>query len=202
MNSLVKDLKIIEKFRKDTRGVFFLSDLLVMLPSENIDLFYRRLRNLEREKIIKRFARGIYVTENFDLAVASQKLCADSYISFEAVLARNLVIGTVPKNTIRAVKIGKKREYKFENFTVSQLGVSKHLFFGFENKDGVNIATREKAVLDTLYFYNKGVTFYFDIYSDMNLEFIDMKVLNEYLARYKNPKFVKFVENILKGYNL
>ncbi len=198
MNNILKDLKIIEEFNQDMRGVFTLSDIKAIFPTEDINILYRRLASLEASKIIKRFTREIYVTEHFDLTVVSQKLCANSYISFEAVLARDMIIGTIPNNTIRAIKIGKKREYKFEKFTVTQLGVSNKLFFGFENRSGVNFATKEKAVLDTLYFYNKGLAFYFDIYSDMNLEFIDKKVLNKYLSEYKNPKFVKFVENFLK----
>lgn len=202
MNKLLKDLKIIEKFSQDMRGVFMLSDLKAMFPTENVIIFYRRLAHLEDSNIIKRFTRGIYITEGFDPAVLSQKICANSYISFETVLARELIIGTVPANTIRAVKLGKKKEYKHENFTVTHVGVAKDLFFGFENKDGVNFATKEKAVLDTLYFYSKGLSFYFDIYSDMNLELIDKKVLNGYLTRYKNPKFIKFVENFFKEQNL
>ena len=198
MNTLLKDVKTIENFSHDMRGVFTLSDIKVIFPVENITTFYRRIANLEASKVIKRFTRGIYVTKNFDFSVASQKICANSYISFETVLARELVIGTVPRNMIRAVKLGKKREYKLESFIITQLGVSKNLFYGFENRNGVNFATKEKAVLDTLYFYNKGYAFYFDIYSDMNVDIIDKKLLKEYLTRYNNPKFIKFVENFLE----
>lgn len=199
MNKMVEDLKTIEKFSPDMGGVFTLSDIKSLFSFKDINSFYRRLASFEASKVVQRFTRGIYVAERFDLAVASQKICQSSYISFETVLARHLIIGTIPTNTIRAVKIGKKREYKFQNYAISHLGVSKHLFFGFEKINGVNYATKEKALLDTLYFYNKGLPFYFDIYSDIDLSSIDKKTIKKHLAAYKNPKFVKFVKSFLKG---
>lgn len=202
MNNLLKDIEIVRKFSQELRGVFTLSDLKAMFPVENAVMFYRRLARLESSEIIQRFSRGIYVTEGLDLAVLSQKICANSYVSFETVLARELVIGTVPANMIRAVKLGNSRTYRSDKFSIVQLKIAEDLFFGFENENGVNFATKEKAVVDVLYYYNKGLKFYFDVYSDMNLELIDIKKINEYLARYKNPKFVKFAENIFKGYGL
>lgn len=191
---MISNVNIIEGFQEDMRGVFTLSDLKGILPCRHANTFYRAVTNLEENKIIFRFARGIYVTERFELPVVSQKICPASYISLEYVLARSMIIGTVPRREIKAIKIGKRREYRSDMGTVLHLGVAKHLYFGFETKEGVNLADKEKAFLDTLYFYCKGQRFYFDIYSDMNMRPLDMKKVKKYLTRYKNPRFIKFVE--------
>ncbi|MBF0106652.1 MAG: type IV toxin-antitoxin system AbiEi family antitoxin domain-containing protein [Deltaproteobacteria bacterium] len=193
-------MQIIEKFQEDTQGVFSVSDLKGMLPSKHLNSFYRRVVNLEKAGIIERFTRGIYVTtKGFNLSVVSQKIHPKSYISFESILAQHLIIGTVPKREVKAVKVGKKRDYKTLNGRVLHLGVTPCLFFGFETIKGLNFATKEKALLDTLYFYNKGMSFYFDIYSDIDLSVIDRDILIGYLAQYKNPRFVKFVTEYIKG---
>jgi len=199
MNTLVQDMQIIEKFQNIVRGVFTLSDLKGMLSSKQLNSFYRRVVNLEKSGVIKRFTRGIYVTKEFDLSVVSQKIYPKSYISFENILAQHLMIGTVPKREVKAIKVGKRRDYKTLNGRVLHLGVDPRLFFGFETINGLNFATKEKALLDTLYFYNKGMSFYFDIYSDIDLSGIDRKTMFSYLAKYKNPKFVKFVTQYIKG---
>lgn len=199
MGDYIEDIRIIEKFRKDMRGVFTLSDLKAMFPSRHVVVFYRKIAALEKAKILRRFARGLYVTEEFDICAVSQKICPESYISFETVLARDALIGTVPERMVRGVKVGKRRMYRSETGIVEHLGVAEHLYFGFETIDGINFATREKALLDTLYFHNRGTRFYFDIYSDVNLSIIDLGAINKFLTRYKNPKFIKFATQYLKG---
>ncbi|MFH1654958.1 MAG: hypothetical protein ABIE74_13035 [Pseudomonadota bacterium] len=202
MKKIVEHIEIIDKFKDDMCGVFTLGDLKSIFPSKDFKTFYRRIADLEKLKILKRFTRGIYVTKDFDPNVLSQKLCERSYISFETILAKHLMIGTIPKNQIRAVKIGKKREYKFQNLTIVHIGVSEHLYFGYETINGVNFATKEKALLDTLYFYNKGLVFYFDIYSDIDLRSIDRNIIEEYLKKYKNPKFISFVNKYFEDNKL
>lgn len=198
MKNILEQVKIVEKFNENMRGVFTLSDLKAMFSFKNPILFYRCLANLEKAKVINRVSRGLYVADNFDPNALSQKICEQSYISFETVLAKNLIIGTLPKNQIKAIKIGKKREYKYQNLTITHYGVCEHLYFGYETIDGINYATKEKALLDTLYFYSKALKFYFDIYSDINLGCIDKNIVYKYLSNYKNPKFVKFVKKYLE----
>lgn len=198
MNNLIINAEIIKKYSEGLGGVFNVVDLKGLFPLLPSNVFYRRVADLERSCVLKRFVRGIYITENSDVSVLSQKLCPESYISFEAALARHLMIGTVPRRELKAVKIGKKRKYISDDLTIVHFGISRDLFFGYETTDGVNFATKEKALLDVLYFYTKGIAYYFDIYSDIDLKKINLTKFKEYLSKYKNPKFVRFVENYLK----
>jgi len=200
MKTLIDDINKIKQFGKDMKGVFTLPDLRNIFPSNKINIFYRRIKALEREKILKRFVRKIYTTENFDLKMISHKINPASYISFETVLSETLIIGTIPINEIKSVKLGKKREYISEQGRIIHLSISKHLYFGFRKQEGINIATKEKAFLDTLYFYVKGMKYYFDIYSDMDIKKLNKNLIEEYLKKYKNPKFITFIRSYLNDY--
>jgi hypothetical protein len=70
----------------------------------------------------------------------------------------------MPKHRLIAVKLGKTSTYANKEYTVNHLGITNSLFKGFKNVNGVNVATPEKAFIDTLYFYKKGFKFSFDIY--------------------------------------
>ena len=154
---------------------------------------------MEEASIIKLFCRGFYVTSDFDMLVLSQRICADSYVSFGSVLAKNLIIGSIPKYRIQAVKKGQSRSYQNAEYRIEHFGITPELFTGYENIKGVNIATPEKAFLDVLYYYQKGMKFSFDIYTDIDYDALDRKKIKQYLALYKNKKFVSFVNGVLNG---
>lgn len=198
MNNGILNAELIRKYSPSLGGVFSLSDLKGLFPLLPQNVFYRRMTILEKAGILKRFTRGIYLAENFNISVLSQKISPESYVSFETVLAKNMIIGTLPARELKAVKVGKKRKYVSNDFSIVHFGIERKLFFGFETVDGINFATKEKALLDTLYFHIRGVRFYFDIYSDIDLEKIDTNIIKKYLSKYKNPKFVKFVKGYLK----
>ena len=80
---------------------------------------------------------------------------------------------------------------------VEHVGIASRLSFGCKPADGVRYANTEKAVLDVLYFHLRGRRYGFDIYSDINLRKLDMDRMNEYLRRYRNPKFVAFARRVL-----
>ncbi|MBN1524255.1 MAG: hypothetical protein JW904_07235 [Spirochaetales bacterium] len=193
MNTLFKDAGIIEKFSEDVQGVFTLTDMKSIFPLTDPVTFYRKIKSLKNAGVLSRAVKGIYITENFDLKTLSQKIHPESYLSFETVLAKALIIGTIPSRQIKAVKTGKKREYSIGENRIIHVGISKQLYFGFEKINGIKIAVKEKAFLDTLYFYLKGHIFYFDIYSDLDTSKLDMRIIEKYLGQYSNPKFKKFV---------
>ena len=71
--------------------------------------------------------------------------------------------------------------------------------FGIEFESGVRRANAEKAYLDTLYFYQKGHRFSFDVFGDIDIRGLDRRRMSTYLKHYHNPKFVRFVENCLNA---
>lgn len=189
--------KLIQKHSANHLGVFTITDLRNLFSPSDQTSLYRYIRILEAENIIKKYINGIYITPNFRLDAVSQKICEKSYISFGNVLAKNLLIGSIPKHKIYSVKIGKTKTYKNKEGDITHWGISKDLFFGYQIIDGIKYADKEKAFLDTLYFYQKGKKFSFNIYHDINFDLLDINKVNQYLKKYKNPKYISFVKGVL-----
>ncbi len=197
MNNLYELNKLIEKYSSDLRGVFSISDLKNLFNDFNDISFYRKIKKLETNKILTRFVRGFYVDQNFDIEVLSSRINEDSYISFANILAKELLIGSIPKYTLSCVKLGRKRSYTHDGYKINYLSISPQLYFGYYNKNAIFYAQKEKALLDTLYYYQKGRRFSFNLFTDINYRLLDLNLLNEYLKKYNNPKFISFVEGLI-----
>lgn len=178
-------------------GVFSKADLQSTLGEPHPTAFIRRVNKLIEQGGIERFCRGWYVVEPFELAVLSQRIAPDSYISFGTALAETGIIGTKAGTRIIAAKTGTARKYQMDRYSIEHVTLNESLHFGITNMSGVNYADAEKAVLDTLYFHLRGRKFAFDIYSDLDWSRIKLKKVRGYLRRYKNPKFIAFVEGMI-----
>ncbi len=194
----IRDAELVRNFSGKLGGVFTISDLSNMFGQAHKTALYRRIRRLESLNILTRFSRGVYVSKDFNPEILSQRLAPESYISFGNALADARIIGSSPQYQVDAVKIGKSRVYSNGAFTVRQFGCTRRVFFGFFTTEVIHRAIPEKAFLDTLYFYQHGVRFHFDIYSDVNMDLLNKSKIDFYLSRYKNPKFVQFVKWVLK----
>ena len=197
MNVILDD-RLLQPLAAAQRGVFSKADLQTALGEKHTAAFARRIRGLEKIGSLRRFARGWYVTPEFDLATLSQRMAPTSYISFGTVLARELLVGTAPERQVMAAKVGKARSYSGLGFEIVHVGVAAHLDFGHSPVAGVAYADAEKAVLDVLYFHLRGRRYVFDIYSDIAFDKLDMKRVRAYLKRYRNPRFVAFAKGLLE----
>lgn len=198
MKNIIYYNKLIVENAPLLSGIFTYSDLAAVLGTSDKTLLPRRIGQLEKAGIIKRFTKGVYVCEGFNLEQLSQRLHSDSYISLECVLAEKIVIGPIPEKKITAILLGKGRNriVTSQDFTIEQVRIDPSKYFGFSNENGVNKADAEKAFLDVLYFYQKGRKTTFNIYSDVNHDRLDFKKIETYLSCYKNPKFKKFVMRV------
>ncbi len=197
MKKIIKDSILIQEYSPNLGGVFLFSELATLFAEPHKTSVYRRLEQLEEMGALQRFIRGVYVTKQFDIQVLNQKICPESYLSFGNILAEHLIIGLVPRNQLDSIKPGRTKVYTGPSCVIRQLGSAGHLLFGYETIRGINKATPEKALLDTFYFHQHGVQFPFDIYSDINWEYINREKIQLYLETYKNPKFVKFVQGVM-----
>jgi hypothetical protein len=198
MNRVLQDARSVAAWTEEQRGVFAKSDLQTILGEKHPAAFVRRVGALVEQHALRRFVRGWYVTERFDLPTLSQRLAPESYVSFGNVLAEQLVIGTRPARQVTAVKVGRTRTYKGLGVRIVHVGVTRPLFFGFQARDGVCYAVQEKAFLDSLYFHLRGRRYGFDVYGDIHHERLDRERIAEYLAHYRNPRFVAFVRNVIE----
>jgi hypothetical protein len=194
---IVEDQRLVEQHTPSQRGVWSKSDLQALLADRHPASFARRINSLIKQGTLRRFVRGHYVSREFDLATLSQRLGPDSYVSFATVLAEQLVIGPRPLRQILACRTGATRTYRALGFEIVHLHIAGHLDFGHSNRNGVQVADAEKATLDSLYFHQRGRSYPFDIYTDLDVSKLDRARIRRYLARYRNPKFVAFAKEVL-----
>lgn len=186
---------------KSQNFIFDENDLKILFNINELNQsFYRTYTKLFSLGLVKRFCRGIYVSKGFNLLDLNKKINEDSYISFDYILAKNALIGTFSDKKISSViQSGRTKKISQFGFSIEQYKICKSLFFGFTNVDGYKMATKEKAYLDCLYFYTKGLKFSFDIFSDIDISMLDYLLILKYLKKYKNKKFQTFVLGVLKN---
>jgi hypothetical protein len=110
-----------------------------------------------------------------------------------------LLIGSIPAKTVYAVKKGRNRAFYSPAGNLVYCGIAANLLFGYEYENGRRYASAEKAFLDTLYFYQKGFHFSFNIFEDINITNLDTAKTRFLLKKYKNPKFITFVKGVISG---
>lgn len=199
MKKMLENAQKLLEFAPKIGGVFSLSELSSLFDISSQQMLWIKIKQFEEAGLLKRYSRGIYITQNFDPMILSAKVRTDSYISFGSALAYYKLIGTESPFLVSCIVTSKASEYKGE-VNLSYARISKNLFFGTAIlNNGVRMANAEKAVLDTLYFYQHKKIFYFNIFQDINFSALSKETMDSYLKRYANPKFKAFVRNTVYG---
>ncbi len=198
-NEMILTEKIV-KFALPLGGVFSLSDLYQLMEEKSLSAKKKKLAKLITSKIILRWQRGIFSTQNFDPWLLAHHLNPKGYISLDSVLSKNGLAGTISKQSVSLVIPLRNRIITKNNFTFSFYKAASPLFFGYSrNEQGVAVADNEKAYLDLLYFYVRGYRFSVDPFIDVNLNKLNKEKYFLYLKKYNNPKFAKFAERMFYG---
>ena len=185
------DTQKILQWSRDLDGVFSMSDLKVLFGEVTESALYKKLNSLIEEKFLVKVIRGLYATPEASLEVISNRLNPSSYISMGTILAKNIIIGSVPSKKVQAVKVGRPRVYECALGTIEHLSIAPGLFCGFKIINGIKYADSEKAFLDACYFFYKGRQFSFDLDSDINKEALNSLLILTYLKKY-DTRFVSF----------
>ncbi len=181
-------------------GVFTYSDFFNMLPLETERKIQRFTARLINKGIITKVKRGVYAVKNPDLWVLASRISPKGYISGDNILAKNGLTGTIPAKRVIIVSPLPRRVYESPFGSVYSLQIKKELMFGFTSREkGVRVADNEKAFLDLVYFYQRGMRFVASPYEGIDLWKLDKKKLAKYLTAYRDKKFTNFVERILSG---
>ena len=199
MKFALENTEKLTNFAPEVGGVFSLSELSSLFNISNRQSLWGSVRQFEAAGLLKRYCRGIYVTRDFNSQVLSAKVRTDSYISFGSALAYHRIIGTESPFLVSCVVPSRASEFTGD-VNLSYARISKELYFGMVSlENGVRMADAEKAVLDTLYFYQHKKIFYFNIFQDIDFSKVSKEKLDAYLERFANPKFRTFVRNTVYG---
>lgn len=137
-------------------ALFRSADLLKFTGNANVFL----ARALKRG-FITRLTRGVYVNSRLKAEPSLEEVACfvrtPSYISAEWALHQHGIIIQVP--TVCTVvtlstAVGVSRNLPWRGVTIEYSHIADRLYFGVEARDGFNLATPEKALLDCIYYRN------------------------------------------------
>lgn len=175
---------------RSPQTVFTFSDICLLFGETDKKTVISKVNYYIKKGQLIRLRKGIYAKDdNYNPLELASKIYVPSYISFETVLTEagiNFQFYSETKLASylnRVIFVG-KNTYTFtkikDSILVNQAGV--------ENINGITIATKERAFLDTLYSRND---YYFD-----NLDLIDWQKVFEILPIYNNKRMGKNVNKL------
>lgn len=180
-------------------GVFSYSDLAHLMGGPFGSTLQHRIRSLIENGYLLKVQRGWFVTPEATLEDVAVRLKPGGYVSLTSALARRGLIGTKPFGILELMnKQGRPGEL------TTPIGVIRHhvhkpeFHFGFEDVNGLPLATSEKAFIDCCAVHLRGVRLPFQLSTDINWQLLDRAKVQEMLSRYRNPKFIKFVSNMME----
>lgn len=177
---------------KQPQTIFTLQEVSILIPNSSSDsLKVRLFKEVKNGRLIK-LRKNIYAKPNYNSLELANKLYTPSYISLETVLIKEGMIFQQYQATYvisylsRTITIQKKpiiyRKIKDEIL---------HNTAGIVEKDGIMIATPERAFLDTVFLYK-------DYYID-NLDKLNWDRVTELLPIYKSKILIKRVTEYRKN---
>lgn len=160
-----QDKELIEKVILKYGRIVNFNDLKKIFGKDYTSAEIRnRVSFLARAGWLKRLKRGLYAVitdvaslSSYDISelTIAQALNRDSYISFENALQHYSMFDQ-SLSTVGAVTFRKARKYKVQNIEYRFFKIKKGFYFGFSKVRSdiglINMASKEKAVLDLLYF--------------------------------------------------
>jgi hypothetical protein len=148
--------------------------------------------------LITRLTRGVYLNTLMkgepSVEEAACFVRTPSYISAEwALHLHGVIIQTPSVCTVLTLStaVGVTRNLFWRGVTIEYSHISDRLYFGFEPREGYNLALPEKALLDCIYFRNSA-----PFEDELELEELDKKRLGE-MAQPFPLRVLKMVDKLV-----
>lgn len=177
---------------RSSKTVFTPKDIALLWQDSNIKAARVRLSYYVRKGDLFRIRRGIYTkNKEYDKLELATRIFTPSYVSFETVLAREGLIFQYQTNIQVASYLGREIEVDGQVYCYKKI---KNTILtdsvGVEILNETSIATKERALLDTLY---ANADYYFD-----NLRSLDWDKVFAILPIYNNKRMTKIVDKLFK----
>ncbi|MEA3495050.1 MAG: hypothetical protein U9R42_03340 [Bacteroidota bacterium] len=185
-----KDNIILSIFN-DSRTVFRLNDIALLVDESNFNSLNKKLNYAVRTDKLQNPRKGIYTKPNYEQEELACSIFTPSYISLEYVLQKAGVIFqydsriTIVSYLSRNINV-QNRLYVFRkiknNVLVNTMGILRQ-------NNHVNIASAERAFLDLLYLEKE---YYFDNLNPLKKEVV-YKLLPLYQSETLNSRVTKII---------
>ena len=186
-----KKENILVELHKSPRTVFKINDVSMLIDKEKKNTLYKILNYYVKNGKLLNPRKGFYAKEGYKPEELACLLYPPTYISLEYVLQRAGVIFQYDSAITNVSYLTRETEIDNQNFRYRQIKgeILTNTAGIILNKNNINIATPERAFLDTLYLNKR---FYFDY-----LYILDKKKVAKLLPVYNSQTLVKTVNKLL-----
>ncbi len=179
---------------RSTKTIFSSKDVALLWGEEDEKVIKRRLNKYVNASKLIRVRRGLYAKDkNYDHFEVATRINTPSYISFETILTREGINFQYYANIFVASYIN--REVEVDGQKITFVRMKDYVLSntsGIEHKDGIAMATKERAFLDRIYV---SKDYHFD-----NLDALNWDKVFEILPIYHNKRMEKKVKSYFKHY--
>jgi hypothetical protein len=179
---------------RSSKTVFSTKDVALLWGGGEKSTISARLNKYAKADKLVRIHRGLYAKDkNYNRFELATRIYTPSYISFETVLTREGINFQYYGNIFVASYVS--REIKADNQKITFVRMKDYVLsnsIGIEHKDGIAMATKERAFLDRMYVTKD---YYFD-----NIGSLDWNKVFEILPIYYNKHMNKKVKKYFKDY--
>jgi predicted transcriptional regulator of viral defense system len=190
MYSSQNKIDILFEIYKDSRTVFRINDIALLIDS-NDRFLYQKLNKFVKKGKLLNIRKGIYAKEGYKPEELACLLYTPTYISLAYVLQRSGIIFQYDSAITNISYLN--REIIVNEQSIQYRQIKREILLntsGIINKNNTNIATPERAFLDTLYLNG---FFYFD-----NIKQLNINKIYELLPIYNSASLTREAEKILK----
>ncbi|PIW97272.1 hypothetical protein COZ82_00500 [Candidatus Kaiserbacteria bacterium CG_4_8_14_3_um_filter_38_9] len=179
--------EFLEVLLRSPQTIFSTKEVALLWGESNDTVVSRRLNSYAQVGKLVRVRRALYAKDrNYNRWELATRIYTPAYISFETVLAAEGIVFQFYGNIFVASYL--EREINADGQKISLVRMKDYVLSniaGIIHKDGVAIATKERAFLDRLYVSKK---YHFD-----NLPSLDWNKIFELLPIYRNKRLEKKV---------
>jgi hypothetical protein len=184
---------IIFKLYKNSRTVFRINDIAILMGKKKDDTLYKILNYYVKTGKLLNPRRGFYAKAGYKPEELACLLYPPTYISLEYVLQRAGVVFQYDSAITNISYLA--REVKIDNQTFRYRQMKGEILVNTAgiilNKDNINIATPERAFLDMIYLNG---AMYFDYLRPLKRDLIE-QILPIYHSNIFNDRVLKILKN-------
>lgn len=184
---------IIIAIYQDTRTVFRLIDIAIMVGETNFQSLNKKLNYYVRTGKLNNPRKGIYTKTKFNSVELACNIYTPSYISLEFVLQKAGLVFQYDSSITSVSYLRRNIEVEGQAYSFRKIKgeVLVNTTGILQQKNNVNIATPERAFLDMIYLNAK---YYFDNLNPLNYKIV-FKLLPIYQSKTMTSRVTKLLQN-------
>jgi len=193
LSSLILKKDIVLSIYSESRTVFRLKDIAILVGEESFQSLNKKLNYYVRTRKLENPRKGIYAKPGYNVEELACTIFTPSYISLEYVLQKAGIVFQYDSRITSVSYLSRTIEVETRQLVFRKIkgSVLVNTFGIIRHANHINIASPERAFLDLLYLEKD---YYFD-----NLNPLNKDLIRKLLPVYQSKRLSQTVTKLLKN---